>query len=250
MTPEVLLLVAGAVVAGFVQGVSGFAFGMVAMSFWVWGIEPRVAAVMTVFGSLAGQVLSALTFRRGLSASTLFPFLAGGAVGIPIGVWALPLLDASVFKLTIGAMLVVCCPAMLLSSRIPRITGGGRMADGLAGAAGGFMGGLGGFTGVVPSLWCTLRGYEKDLQRSVIQNFNLAALSVTMASYVVAGAVTEDMLPSFAIVLPALVVPSLLGARVYKRLNQVTFRRVVLTLLFGAGLAMIAASLPAAFDRQ
>ena len=112
------------------------------------------------------------------------------------------------------------------------------------------MGGLGGFTGVVPSLWCTLRGYEKDLHRSVIQNFNLAALSVTMASYVIAGAVTEDMLPRFAIVLPALVVPSLLGARVYKRLNQVTFRRVVLTLLFGAGLAMIAASLPAALGRQ
>lgn len=249
MTSEVLLLVTGAVVAGFVQGIAGFAFGMVAMSFWVWGIEPRVAAVMAVFGSLSGQLLSALTVRRGLSASTLLPFLAGGAVGIPIGVWALPLLNPAVFKLTIGALLVVCCPAMLVSGRIPRITGGGRMADGLAGAAGGIMGGLGGFTGVVPSLWCTLRGYEKDLQRSVIQNFNLAALSVTMVTYVVAGVVTEDMLPKFAIVLPALVVPSVLGARVYMGLDQVMFRRVVLTMLSGAGMVMIAASLPAAFGR-
>lgn len=44
MTPELGLLVVGAAVAGFVQGLSGFAFSMVAMSFWVWGIDPHVAA--------------------------------------------------------------------------------------------------------------------------------------------------------------------------------------------------------------
>lgn len=38
---EVILVVAlGAAVAGFVQGLSGFAFGMVAMSFWAWVLEP------------------------------------------------------------------------------------------------------------------------------------------------------------------------------------------------------------------
>lgn len=38
---KVILVVAlGAAVAGFVQGLSGFAFGMVAMSFWAWVLEP------------------------------------------------------------------------------------------------------------------------------------------------------------------------------------------------------------------
>ena len=50
-------------------------------------------------------------------------------------------------------------------------------ADFVVGAFGGVMGGIGGFTGVLPSLWVTLRGWDKDLQRSVIQNFSLAALS-------------------------------------------------------------------------
>lgn len=244
-----ILLVTGAVVAGFVQGVSGFAFGMVAMSFWVWGIEPRVAAVMAVFGALSGQLLAVSTVRRGLSAATLWPFLAGGIVGVPIGVWALPRFDPTLFKLALGAMLVVCCPAMLLSSRFPTVSAGGRLADGVAGAAGGVMGGLGGFTGVVPTLWCTLRGYEKDLQRSVIQNFNLAALAMTMAAYVLSGAVTGDMLSKFMIVLPALVLPSLLGARVYRGLSPLAFRRVVLALLSAAGVAMIVASAPAVLAR-
>ena len=54
MTAELALLVGGAIVADFVQGLSGFAFNKVAMSFWVWGIEPSVAALMAVVGSYPG----------------------------------------------------------------------------------------------------------------------------------------------------------------------------------------------------
>ena len=70
------------------------------------------------------------------------------------------------------------------------------------------------------------------------------ALSASMAALVVAGAVRAEMLPLFAIVLPALMLPSLLGARVYKGLSPLGFRRVVLALLSCVGVAMIAASLP------
>jgi uncharacterized membrane protein YfcA len=175
----------------------------------------------------------------------LLPFLLGGLVGIPIGVALLPHLDPVRFKLMLGCMLVVFCPAMLVAKDLPRFSLGGRAADALAGTVGGVMGGLGGFTGVVPSLWCTLRGYDKELQRSVIQNFNLAALAATLCAYLVSGAVTTDMLPRFAVVLPALIVPSMLGARIYRGLSPLMFRRVVLAVLCLAGLVMIAASLPA-----
>ena len=40
---------------------------------------------------------------------------------------------------------------------------------------------------MLPSLWCTLRGYDKDLQRSVIQNFSLSALAVPAAMAAAAG---------------------------------------------------------------
>lgn len=232
-------------VAGFVQGLSGFAFSMVAMSIWVWGVDPHLAAVMAVFGGLTGQVFSAVTVRRGLRLSVLMPFLLGGAVGIPLGVMVLPHLDAAMFKLILGLLLVVCCPAMLFAQRLPRVSAGARVGDALAGVAGGVMGGIGGFTGVVPSLWSTLRGWDKDLQRSVIQNFNLAALSVTMAAYLATGVVTAPMLPLFAMVAPALLIPSWLGSRLYARLSETGFRRVVLGLLTASGVAMVVSALPA-----
>lgn len=239
MPDHLMLLVAGAAVAGFVQGVSGFAFGMVSLSIWAWGIEPRLAVVLSVAGGLSGQLLSAVTVRRGLRFATLWPYLAGALAGIPLGVLVIPWLDAGSFRLGLGAILLVFCPLMLLADRLPAVTAGGRLADGLAGLAGGVMGGLGGFSGVVPSLWATLRRYDKDLQRAVLQNFNLAALAVTLGSYVATGIATAAALPALAVVLPALIIPSLLGARVYRGLSPLAFRRVVLLLLSAAGAAMV-----------
>ncbi|MFF7057271.1 sulfite exporter TauE/SafE family protein [Achromobacter spanius] len=239
-----VLVVVGAVAAGFVQGLSGFGFGLVAMSFWAWTIDPRLAAAMTVFGGLTGQLLAAFTVRRGFSWSNLLPFVAGGLVGIPVGVQLLPHLDPVIFKACIGGLLAVWCPLMLFATRLPRITAGGKVADGVVGAMGGVMGGIGGFTGVIPTLWCTLRGFDRDVQRSVIQNFNLSMLVVTMAGYLYTGVVTRDMLPLFAIILPAMLVPTLLGARLYVGISDVTFRRVVLGLLTLSGVALLVSSLP------
>lgn len=244
MSAEWPLLVAGAAAAGFVQGVTGFGFAMVAMSFWAWGVEPQVAAVMAVSGSVFGQLLQLLAARRRLDAAALWPFLAGGLLGVPLGAWALPSLDPVLFRLFIGTLLMVFCPAMLLSDRLPRLTAGGRAADGLVGAVGGVLSGLGGFSGVLPALWCTLRGFDKDLQRSVIQNFNLAVLSATLGSYVLSGAFTAAMLPTLAVVLPSVVLPSLLGAGVHARLSPAAFRRLVLVMLTAAGMAMVWAALP------
>ncbi|WP_224003801.1 sulfite exporter TauE/SafE family protein [Cupriavidus pinatubonensis] len=244
MDSTLIIVILGAAVAGFVQGLSGFAFGMVAMSFWVWTIDPRMASAMTVFGALTGQLLAAFSVRRGLSLRRLWPFVAGGLVGIPIGAAILPALNAQLFKAVFGAFLTLWCPVMLMARRLPAITHGGRVADGVAGAAGGVMGGIGGFTGVIPTLWCTLRGFDKDEQRAVIQNFNLATLAVTMATYVGKGIVTREMLPMFLVVAPAMLVPTVLGTRVYLGIGEATFRKIVLTLLTASGVVVLASSLP------
>lgn len=246
MPSDLVLLIVGAVVAGFVQGLSGFAFSMVAMSFWVWGLDPRLASVMAVFGSLTGQVVAAASIRRKFRMALLAPYLAGGLVGIPLGIHILPSLNPNNFKLGLGVVLIVFCPLMLFSRNLPRITFGGRIADGLAGAAGGVMGGIGGMTGVIPTLWSTLRGLDKDDQRTVIQNFNLATLAVTMAGYIATGLVTKDMVPLLPVVAVALLVPSLIGAKVFAGLSQEAFRKVVLLLLSLSGLVMLVASVPKA----
>lgn len=245
MSLDLILLVVGAVVAGFVQGLSGFAFSMVAMSFWVWGLDPKLASVMAVFGSLTGQLVAMASVRRGLHLQVLGAYLAGGVIGIPLGVFLLPVLDPGLFKLALGLVLVTWCPAMLMSGKLAKIQWGGRFADGIAGLAGGFMGGLGGITGAIPTLWCTLRGLDKEEQRAVIQNFNLATLAITFVAYAATGVVTAEMLPLLPVVAIALLIPARLGVRVYARLSQARFRQIVLCLLTLSGVVVLLASLPA-----
>lgn len=246
---ELLLTVAlGAAMAGFVQGLTGFGFGLTAMALWAWLLEPRLAAALAVFGGLSGQVLAVFTVRRGLHLRDVLPFIAGGLLGLPLGLWLLPQLDVPLFKAVLGGMFVVVCPLMMLSSRLPRLRGG-RAGDALAGAAGGVMGGLGGFTGIVPTLWCTARGFAKDRQRAVIQNFNLAMLSVTFVSYLATGIVQPAMLPLLAVVAAAVVLPVLLGVKVYVGLSEAAFRRLVLVMLGLSGVALLVASVPVLLAR-
>ncbi|MDB5872396.1 MAG: permease [Ramlibacter sp.] len=231
------------------QGLSGFGFGLTAMSLWAWTLEPQLAAALAVFGGLTGQVIAAISVRRGFNLKRLLPFVLGGFCGLPLGIYLLPRLDVPLFRALLGLLIVIMCPLMFFAPSLPRITRGGRIGDALAGMAGGAMGGIGGFTGVVPTLWCTVRGFSKDDQRAVIQNFNLAMLAVTFAIYVASGIATRQMLPLFAIVAPAMLIPSLLGARLYLGISELAFRKVLLGLLTASGAALLATSLPVLIHR-
>jgi uncharacterized membrane protein YfcA len=233
----------GAAIAGLVQGISGFAFAMAAMAIWVWGVDPQLAAVMAVFGGLTGQIISVLRVRRGWHLDLLWPFLLGSAIGIPLGTRLLPLLDPNRFKLVLGTLLVVCCSAMLATSRLPHIKKGGRFADAIVGLLGGVMAPLSGFSGLAPALWCTLRGYTKDAHRAVLQNFNLVVLGATFASLVWSGRAHAGLLPQMGVVAGSLIIPSIYGSKIYIGMSPKAFRDGVLWLLVFAGVVMLASSL-------
>src|SRR3984957_20460535 len=97
--PMLGMVVAGAALAGFVQGVSGFAFSMVAMGVWAWALPPQVAAPLAVVGALLGQVVSFASVRGGYDFRRIAPMIVGGALGVPLGVFLLHNADPLRFKL-------------------------------------------------------------------------------------------------------------------------------------------------------
>ncbi len=74
-------------------------------------------------------------------------------------------------------------------------------------------------------------------------------LAVTMATYVGSGVVTREMLSFFAIVAPAMLMPTLLGARVYIGITEMRFRQIVLGLLTACNAALLASSVPPLLER-
>ena len=235
----VLVVVAGTVAGGFVSGVSGFAFGMVAYSVWAWFLAPGLMAPMVVFGSLLAQLLSLGAVRRSLHWRLLAPFLIGGVAGVPLGATLLPLVDLDAFRATVGAVMIVYSLFMLAGRGVRLRLPAGRWADAVVGVVGGVMAGLAGLSGVAPTIWCTLRGWEKDVQRSVFQTFNLSMHVATLSAYAIAGRITAEFTPMFAIIAPAVVIPAWAGAHLYARLSDSAFRRLVLVLLAVSGTVLL-----------
>lgn len=238
------IVIGGAVLAGFVQGLSGFAFALVALSVWAWMVDPQVAAPMAVFGSLVGQLTTLPLTWRGTDLKRVAPFIIGGLIGVPLGVYLLGVMDPDGFKLALGLFLLIYCPAMFLVPATWAVKWGGKAADAVSGWVGGVFGGIGGMAGAAPTLWITLRGWDKDMQRGVMQVFNIAMHVATLTAYVIAGhAITGEVQGLFAIIAPALIVPALLGALLFRRMNQLAFRRLVLAMLFVSGAVLTWSSL-------
>ena len=233
------IVLAGGALAGFVQGLSGFAFAMIALSVWAWALPPSLAAPLAVFGALMGQLASLASVRSGFEWRKILPFVAGGIFGVPMGVFILHNADPARFKLAVGAFLTLYGSYGLLTPNLPKITLGGRGLDALVGGIGGVLGGLGGMSGSVPAIWTQLRAWSRDLRRATMQVYNIAMHTLTLTVYAKTGGLDSQALHLFIVVAPAMLIPSYLGSRLYGSFSEKTFTRIILALLLVSGLALI-----------
>ena len=97
----------GAALAGFVEGAAELEFPFVAMSLWAWILPPPLAAPLAVFGALLGQVASLFPLRGGFDLKRVAPFVVGGALGVPLGVFLLHNAGPLRFRLAVGALLTL-----------------------------------------------------------------------------------------------------------------------------------------------
>jgi uncharacterized protein len=105
----------------------------------------------------------------------------------------------------------------------------------------GLLAGATGLGGILPTIWCGLRGWTRDEQRAVFQPTAAATFLMSLVAFGGAGLATSDAARLFLLGLPALVAGTLLGWLLYGRLDEVAFRRVVLVLLLISGVSLVVA---------
>jgi uncharacterized protein len=240
-----LVIAAGAAVGGFVQGLTGFAFSVVALSFWAWALPPQTAAPLAVFGALLGQLASLVSFRGGFEWRQILPLVVGGCLGVPLGVFFLHNADPRGFRLAVGLLATGYCRFALLVRHPSLVTRGGRPLDAVFGMIGGVLGGFGGMSGFMPAVWTQVRGWNRDLRRATMQAYNISMHVLTIAIYFASGTLKHADLGQFAIVLPAMLIPSVVGARVYQRFSDRSFTQAVTVALLFSGVALIVGALGA-----
>jgi uncharacterized membrane protein YfcA len=227
-----------AFVGALITGVAGFAFGLIASAIWLHVITPGQSAPLIAAFAIVIQGLSLWKVRKALTWSRLWPFLVGGALGIPLGAEALRWASPSLMRSFIGLALVLFSIYSLARPKLPAVSGG-PIADGVVGVISGILGGSTGLAGIAVIVWSTLRGWSKDEQRAVFQPVAVATFAMALLWFGASGIVTFDTLRLFAIGLPGVLLGTWLGLKLYGKLDEATFRTVVLVLLLISGLSLL-----------
>lgn len=226
---------AGAVVAGL----SGFAFGLVAASLWLYVLTPLQSASLIVGFGLLVQGYSVWKLRSALDWRRLWPFMIGAVVGVPVGVSLLTWADPKSVRLAVGIILIAYSlyaffrPQLKLAAAVPPA------ADVAVGFANGALGGLTGLAGIVITIWCNLRGLPKDVQRTTFQPVAVVVFAMAALWLGAKGSLTLETAKLFLLGLPFLFAGTWLGLKLFGRIDETTFRRIVLALLLASGVALL-----------
>ena len=225
---------AGALVAGL----SGFAFGLVVSAIWLYILTPLQTATLIIAFGLIVQGISVWKLRRALDWRRLWPFVAGAAAGVPLGVNILTWANPAYVRAGIGAFLVLYSLYAWFRPAIKPVKAG-VAADAGIGFLNGVLGGLTGLAGILVTIWCGLRGWPKDQQRTVFQPVAVAIFLMSAVWIGARGAVTVDTVKLFLLGLPALLIGTWLGLKLFGRLDEASFRKVVLVLLLASGAVLM-----------
>ena len=237
---SLVVFLIGTFAAAFVTGVAGFAFGMVAAGIWLYALVPAQVATLIVAYALLVQGHATWKLRRTINISRVLPFVIGSAAGIPVGLAILEWVPAAKLRPGIGVLLILFGLYNLTRPKMPDMKQAGRVGDTGIGLLNGLLGGSTGLGGILPTLWCVLRGWPRDEHRAVSQPTAAATFLMSILMFSGAGLVTPATIQLFLIGLPVLVAGSALGWSVYGRLNEASFRKVVLSLILLSGTMLLA----------
>ncbi|WP_439595184.1 TSUP family transporter [Falsiroseomonas sp.] len=241
MTFEIFLLLAGCFLAAFASGLAGFAFNLVAAAILLHGMAPQQMAPVLVLGSLLIQLGTLGAIWPTLRWQVLRPYVVGGILGTPLGVWVLARVEASAIATGVGLLLVAFAGLALLglARRPMAAVQAGPGADATVGLASGILGGIGGFSGALPAIWAELKGLRPEEARAIFQPFIVAMQVAAALALLAGGFFGRDSSRMLLMALPALALGAWLGVLAQRRVPAEGFRRVVLGLLLASGLVLM-----------
>jgi uncharacterized protein len=223
---------------GLASGLAGFAMGFVVSGIWLHILTPLQTTTLVVGYGLLTQGYGVWKLRHALAWRNIAPFIIGGAIGVPIGTLLLTYVDAAYLRGGVGVLLVIYGSYGLAQPKLEPVAAG-VAADAGIGLANGMLAGLTGLPGFIITVWCQLRGWPKDMQRAVFQPVMLAAIVMNVVALGIAGAMTAATMQLYLLGLPAMLAGLWVGFKLYGKLDDAAFRKVILVLLLIAGLGLI-----------
>lgn len=238
--PGSFVLLSVAVFFGaFVSGFSGFAFSAVAGAILLHMFQPLEAVPLMMACSVGVQLANLWALRRSIQWKASLILIFGGLLGVPMALWLLHNTDARTFQQLFGLTVAIYSGYMLFKPSLGCLQKMSQSRTALIGFGGGLIGGLTAMPGALPTIWCDMHGLPKNQQRGLVQPFIAAMQIFALAMMVVRHDLSSKILFELGLNTPALVAGSAIGIFAFRNVNEATFRRVILSILFLSGALLV-----------
>ena len=225
---------------GFVNGFAGFGIALFALGWWLQIMVPLEAVALTlVAGVVTGAPGLHVIWRR-IEPRLLARFALPALVGIPAGTALLTVVNAEILIALVAALLIGYGAFFSIRANLPALPGERPLADAGIGLASGVLGGMAGLSGVLPTIWLSLRDWDKGRTRGLLQPFNTVILLSAAVSVAFRGGYTSTTWTHLVWGLPGMAAGVVTGIALYRLVDDRTFRRALIWLMLLSGFALLA----------
>lgn len=227
--------------ATFLAGVVGFAYGLVALPLLlVVGVPLTDVVVINLAVGLVTRISVVAQRFRDISPSRAGLLVAGSLPGIVLGLLTRGLLNADVVRLAAGVVTLLAVAAIVRRTRHLRPARSGPRLAFTAGTAGGFLGVTTSLNGIPPALLLTgdrasARGMVADLAAYFVVGNALTLGMMWQSGLEASGWIWWALLGW----IPVGLVGNLLGTTLGPRLPYQLFRRVTLVVIVTSGVVSV-----------
>ena len=225
-------------VAGFIQGLTGFGFGMVAMSLTPLLVDVKFASILIALLSTVNNFLVLWSVRRSVNLRNVLFIFLGGVMGIPIGVYLLKTLDAALIKRILGTVLVVFSGYSLARRGEPKFRIGEIWAVPM-GICSGVLNGIINMGGPPVIIYTYHKGWDKRVVKATMVFYFCVLSTYKISLFVAARMISGEILKLSLILIPIMFLGTGLGFPIFERINREGMRRITFILLLVLGVILI-----------
>lgn len=239
LEPTIFPVLAVVIISALIFGMFGFGYTLLAVALLPFFISVKIAVPMIAIQIPFSIGILLYGLRRHLTIRPALPLIVGLILGLPIGVHLLRILSEGAIRKFLGVMILIHC---LWSFRKASATMPMVRSDAwglLAGFLSGIVGGAILAAGPIVLAYLNMRGFAKEKMKATFLLWGMAMAVLIIPFYALSGLLTAQVLHWGLITMPFVVLGIFFGVRIFDRLEQRFFYRLILIFLMVIGVYLL-----------
>ncbi len=223
--------------AGFIQGMTGFGSALVAIPLLSLFLDIKIAVPLCMLNSLVITTFLSLKMRQHLDRKKITPLCLAAVPGIIVGSTLLKHVSSTVIRISIGILLVAYSLYSLFSKPKPRKLH--KAWSYVAGFTSGAIGAAFSAGGPPTIIYTTLNGWSKDEIKATLSGFFLFNSYLTASVHAMSGLTTLQVFSFFLVSAPFVLLGTVLGSICYGKIPRTLYLQLIFAFLVLMGTMMI-----------